>query len=74
MGRVAFVGDLIWGKHFKKNKPSFHLFMCDLSENLNELEIIAQDQQIEQWYLGHFGPLSRKEVLSFINRQKKKYE
>ena len=70
MKDIAFVGDLIKGKNFNKSKPTFHIFMCNLSQNLQELERIAQNKRINKWYLGHMGPLSRKDVLSFINREK----
>ena len=70
MEDFAFVGDLIKGKNFNKSKPTFHIFMCDLSQNLQDLEKIAQNEQIKKWYLGHMGPLSREDVLQFVNRKK----
>ena len=71
MHNIAFVGDLIKGKSLNKTKPSFHIFMCDLSENLKDIQAIAQNEATHQWYLGHMKPVSRKSVLEFINKNKK---
>lgn len=71
---VAFVGDLIKGENLNKQKPAFHIFMCDLDENLNDIEAIAQQEAVKTWFLGHGGPLERENISTFVNKKRKKYE
>ncbi|MEO0471226.1 MAG: MBL fold metallo-hydrolase, partial [Bacteroidota bacterium] len=71
---MVFVGDLLKGKTLHSQKPTWHIFMCDLAANLSDLSIVAAQENFHTWYAVHLGPLSREDVLTFINKQKKKYE
>ncbi len=71
---IAFVGDLIKGKLWKRSKPSYHVFMCDRQANLTDLQSIAQRNKTTKWYLGHMGPLMAEDVITFIKKNSTKYE
>lgn len=72
IGDVAFVGDLIRGKPSNRNKPTYHIFMCDLEDNLQDIETIANEPNVTQWHLGHLGPLSIRDVNTFIKQKRSK--
>ncbi|PRX54902.1 MBL fold metallo-hydrolase [Flagellimonas meridianipacifica] len=67
MGDAIFVGDLIRGQTLNKKKPAYHLFMCNLEENLKQIKRLADKTHIKMWYPGHGGPLSAKKVRTFID-------
>ena len=69
IGDVAFVGDLIRGKPTNKDKPTYHIFMCDLEDNLRNIKTIGNEPGIRQWYLGHLGPLAIEDVRAFIEKK-----
>lgn len=71
LGKNVFVGDLIRGKPLHSHKPAFHIFMCDLTKNLNDIENVAQKDQYTTWFPGHGGQLQRGNVIKFINQKKK---
>lgn len=68
----AFTGDLITAKPFNKGKPSYHTFMCDLEDNLKDIQQIANEPGIEEWYLGHLGPLQVIDVKKFVQKEKRR--
>jgi len=64
MDHKIFVGDLISGKPFKPNYPSTHFFMCDLEDNRADIKELLKIEHLDEWYLGHFGPLKPTEIKS----------
>ena len=69
LGDKAFVGDLIRGKLFNHDQPEYHIFMCDLEDNRRDILTVAAQPGIQQWYLGHLGPLSIEAVNAFIAQE-----
>lgn len=69
LGDKAFVGDLIRGKVFNHDRPDYHIFMCDLEDNRQDIITVATQSGIQQWYLGHLGPLSIEAVNTFIAQE-----
>ncbi len=65
----AFVGDLITARPLNQDKPEYHTFMCDLEDNLKDIEMVASEEGIEEWYLGHMGPLAIEDVKKFIEKE-----
>jgi len=70
IGNSAFVGDLIRGKPTNSDKPDYHIFICDLEDNLKDIEQIASEKGIDAWYLGHLGPLAVEDVQRFIDKKR----
>ncbi len=66
MNDIIFVGDLIRGQVLNKKKPAYHLFMCDLADNLKNIRMLADKAHIKWWYPGHGGPLSAQKIKEFI--------
>ncbi len=64
----VFVGDLIAGEIFNPTKPMTHFFMCDLEDNKKKIDTLLQRPDIDTWYLGHFGPLTPKDITRFMNK------
>ena len=49
-----FVGDLIRGGIFKKNKPTLHFYICDVEENTQHIKMLLEKfEQCDEWFLGH---------------------
>ena len=69
LGDKAFVGDLIRGQVFNHDQPDYHILMCDLEDNRRDIVAVAAHPGIEEWYLGHLGPLSTEAVNAFIARE-----
>ena len=67
---MAFVGDLIRGKNLRPRKPASHLFICDRTENLREITALASEDRLETWHPGHGGPLARRDILKFIEKNR----
>ena len=68
IGDKAFTGDLIGGRILNGDKPTYHAFMCDLEKNMQDIELIAAEPGIKEWYSGHFGPMSIEDVKRFIEK------
>jgi len=66
--RYVFVGDLIAGEIFSPTTPMTHFFMCDLEDNRKKINALLQRPNIDTWYLGHFGPLTPKDVVRFMEK------
>lgn len=66
---LAFTGDLLGGKVTNSKKPEYHVFMCDLEDNLNDIRQIASEPTISTWYPGHFGPLKIEDIQEFISKE-----
>ncbi|MEM7552437.1 MAG: MBL fold metallo-hydrolase [Bacteroidota bacterium] len=69
LNELAFTGDLLGGKVTKPEKPDYHIFMCDLEDNLNDIERIVSEPGITTWYPGHFGPLKTEDIQEFISKE-----
>ncbi|MEM7487214.1 MAG: MBL fold metallo-hydrolase [Bacteroidota bacterium] len=67
MGDAVFVGDLIRGQILNRKKPAYHLFMCNLKDNLQHIKTLATKTYLQRWYPGHGGPLSTEKIKEFIN-------
>lgn len=72
ISNAVFVGDIIRGKTFNKEKPTRHIFVCDFENNLKNIQTISNLKGIEYWYPGHGGPMKQKDVLTFIEKEKLK--
>lgn len=68
MGEVGFMGDLFRGEIAGKD-ATVHFFMCDLEDNHGDIaEVLENHPEIQTFYTGHFGPVTRKRVVKFIDR------
>lgn len=63
---IIFVGDLIRGELIRQSTPTRHFFMCDLADNNADLRRLAAKKQYKRWYTGHFGPLQRDDVATWL--------
>ncbi len=70
MDDAVFVGDLIRGQILNPKKPAYHIFMCNLEENLQQIKKLANKTHIKMWYPGHGGPLSAQKITEFIKTNK----
>ncbi len=67
-GNDLFVGDLIRGGYvLGKRKPEHHFFAEDFSRVLVVLDQLLEEQY-DQWYVGHGGPLDPGHVKAFLNQ------
>ena len=66
-----FVGDLIRGKPLNKDKPNRHYYMCDLEDNITDVEQLVLRSGIDMWLPGHFGPLTVTAVEKWVQQQRK---
>ncbi|MBV1925495.1 MAG: MBL fold metallo-hydrolase [Dokdonia sp.] len=64
----VFVGDLIAGEIFSPTKPMTHFFMCDLEDNKKKINTLLQRPNVDTWFLGHFGPLTPKDITRFMKK------
>lgn len=65
---AAFVGDLFRGAIFGPGAET-HFYMCDLRDNLNDVEwLLERYPDVETYFTGHFGPVSRDAVVRYIDR------
>nr|WP_298999312.1 MBL fold metallo-hydrolase [uncultured Allomuricauda sp.] len=69
VGDALFVGDLIRGKVLNSKKPAYHLFICDLQDNLQDIEELSQKSHINWWYPGHGGPIATNDIKAFIYKE-----
>ncbi|MBC73955.1 MBL fold metallo-hydrolase [Maribacter litoralis] len=69
IGNNLFVGDLIRGSLLNSSKPVYHLFVCDLEENLNHINEVLLSQKANHWYPGHGGMLLKADIQKFINKK-----
>jgi glyoxylase-like metal-dependent hydrolase (beta-lactamase superfamily II) len=61
---TAFVGDMIaGGLVIGPRSPQEHLYQADPSQNRKNIQTLL-DQGVEKFYLGHGGPVLRKDVIS----------
>lgn len=65
-----FVGDLIRGRPLNNDRPNRHYYMCDLDENIRDIEKISQMKGIDTWFPGHFGPLTVTSIKEWLVDQK----
>lgn len=70
--QYVFPGDLIKGENLNKQKPAFHIFMCDLAKNMNDLEAVAACNDAYTWFPGHGGPLQEKDIIELIHKKRKR--
>jgi glyoxylase-like metal-dependent hydrolase (beta-lactamase superfamily II) len=60
----AFVGDMIaGGLVFGPRSPQEHLYQADPAQNRKNIQTLL-DQGVEKFYLGHGGPVLRKDVIA----------
>jgi hydroxyacylglutathione hydrolase len=70
--KTFFSGDLIRGDGpFQSSRGAIHFYQCNLKENQEKLKNILENSNAEIFFTGHFGPISRKEVLSVIQELEK---
>ena len=64
---TAFVGDMIAGGSLggliAPRSPGEHLYQADPAQNRKNIQTLL-DQGVEKFYLGHGGPVVRKDVIS----------
>jgi hydroxyacylglutathione hydrolase len=66
MGDSAFVGDLFRGAIVGKSAET-HFYVCDLDKNRAEIaELMAITPPIKTFFTGHFGPVSRDSVQTYL--------
>ena len=65
----VFTGDLIRGSLLKNTTPKRHFFMCDLEDNNTDIKYVTNISNIKTWYVGHGGPLTKKDVVEFLNKK-----
>lgn len=68
-----FVGDLIRGGIINNTSPKTHFFMCNLEDNYKNIQFVSKIPNIKNWYLGHFGPIQKNDILKYIQDEKTKY-
>jgi hydroxyacylglutathione hydrolase len=68
VGDAVFVGDLLRGSLLGATAER-HLFMCDLDDNDADLRwLLGHWPRATTFFVGHFGPLARREVERFVER------
>lgn len=67
VGNAAFVGDLFRGDIFSA-AARVHFYNCDLTDNHDDIRALLQNEaaNVDEFFVGHFGPVSRAEVEKLI--------
>lgn len=69
--RDILVGDLIRGGILNNQEPNEHFFHNDREKVKSNIKELIKNEEIENFFTGHFGPLKSKDIKNFINSLEK---